>query len=260
MAIAAACEPVALLEARELPVRVEAAEQHDVGSGIARRAPCADLRVELDDEVGGAFRFGRERRRRERRDARLLRVGVAEPRVEPVAAQHDQQPVLALVPEEHLHAREVHRGLQPIDDGLRLGVGDAPGAPVGDDAAGAERHEVAAGRDVARLELEVETGGRERAAPELEPFGVVAEEAQVARTGSGRDPRADGLAEAGAAFRREPIEVGRDGFLELGAVLGVGVAAEPVHHHEQDLGVGGLDQIGRVHPLHATFRRLPAIS
>ena len=37
------------------------------------------------------------------------------------------------------------------------------------------------------------------------------------------------------------------GLLELGAVVGVGVAAQPVHHDEEDLGVGRLDQRREVH-------------
>ena len=45
----------------------------------------------------------------------------------------------------------------------------------------------------------------------------------------------------------------RDRFLELGAVVGVGVPAEAVHHHEEDLRVGGLDQRREVHALNASF-------
>ena len=122
--------------------------------------------------------------------AGVLRVGVAEAGVEAGAAQHDEQPVLALVPEEHLDAGHAHPGLELLDDGLRLGVGDAPGAPVGDRAVGAEGGEVAAGGDVAGAQLEVEAGGRQRAAAELELLGVVAEEAEVAGTRAGRDARA----------------------------------------------------------------------
>ena len=218
------------------------------GLGRERRA---DLRVEFDDQVGGVLRLGHECRRRERRHAGLLRVGVAESGIETGAAQHDEQPVLTLVPEEDLHAWHVHRVLEPLDDGLRLGVGDAPGAPVGDRAVGRQRGEVAAGGDVAGLELEVEAGGRQRAATELELLGVVAEQAEVAGARPGRDARPDGLEEAGAAVGGEPVEIGGDGLLELGAVLGVGVAAEAVHHDEEDLGVGGLDEVGQVHALHA---------
>ena len=86
----------------------------------------------------------------------------------PLAAQHDQHAVLALVAEEHLDPGDLHRRLQPLDDDARLGVGDAPGAAVGDGAVGVERGEVAAGGDVAGSELEVEPGGRERAPAELE--------------------------------------------------------------------------------------------
>ena len=161
--------------------------------------------------------------------------------------------MLTLVPEEDLHARHAHRGLEPLDDGLRLGVGNAPGAPVGDRAVRRQCGEVAAGGDVAGFQLEVETGGRQRTASELELLGVVAEQAEVPGARPGRDAGADRLDEAGAAVGGEPVEVGGDGFLELGAVFGVGVTAEAVHHDEEDLGVGGLDQFGQVHASHATF-------
>ena len=134
-----------------------------------------------------------------------------------------------------------------IDDGLRLGVGDAARAPVGDDATGSEGGEIAAGGHIARLELEVEARRRERAAAELELLRVVAEEAEVARSRARRDAGADRLAEARDPLGREPVEVRRDGLLELGAVFGIGVATETVHHDEQDLGVGRLDQIGQIH-------------
>ena len=65
-------------------------------------------------------------------------------------------------------------------------------------------------------------------------------------------PGTDGLEHPGGALAHELVEVRRGGFLELGAVFGVGVAAQPVHHDEQDLGVGGLDQRREVHALNAT--------
>ena len=55
--------------------------------------------------------------------------------------------------------------------------------------------------------------------------------------------------------RDELVEVRGGRLLELGAVLGVGVAAQPVHHDEEDLGVGGLDQRREVHDPNATCRR-----
>ena len=128
-------------------------------------------------------------------------------------------------------------------------IGDAPGAPVGERAVGAEGGEVAAGGDVAGAQLEVEAGGRQRAAPELELLGVVAEEPEVTGSRAGRDAGPDRLEHAGGAFAHELVEVRGGRFLELGAVVGVGVAAQPVHHDEQDLGVGRLDQRREVHAI-----------
>ena len=225
---------------------VEAAEQHDVGLGlVGEHAP--HLGVDLGEEVGGALGLGVERLGRERRDPGVLRVGVGEARVEAGTAQHHEHAVLALVTEEHLDAGHRHPGLELVDDDARLGVGDATGAAVGERAVGAEGGEVAAGGDVADAQLEVETGGGERAAPELELLGVVAEQAEVPGTRAGRDARTDRLEHPRGALAHELVEVRGGRFLELGAVVGVGVAAQAVHHDEEDLGVGGLDQRREVH-------------
>jgi hypothetical protein len=69
----------------------------------------------------------------------------------------------------------------------------------------------------------------------------------MTRPRAGGDAGSDRLDEAGHALGREPVEVRRVGLLELGAVLAVGVAAEPVHDDEQDLRVRGLDQRRDVH-------------
>ena len=239
-------QPVARREARELTVGVEPAEEDDVRARLVGERG-AHVAVELGDEVGGVLGVAVERLGGERRHAGALRVGVGEAGVEPLAAQHDEQSVFALVPEEHLDPGDAHRRLQVVDDGAGVGVGDAARAPVGDGAVSAEGGDVAAGRDVTGLELEVEPGGGEGAAPELELDGVVAEQAQVAGAGAGGDAGADGLRQPCDALGREAVEVRGDGFFELGAVLGVGVPAEAVHHHEEDGGVGRLDQLGQVH-------------
>ena len=69
---------------------------------------------------------------------------------------------------------------------------------------------------------------------------------------AGRDAGTDRLHEAGRPFGGELVEVRRGRFLELGAVLAIGVAAEPVHDDEQDLGVSSLDQLRDVHVVHGT--------
>ena len=213
------------------------------------------LGVDLGEEVGGALGLGVERFRGERRDPGVLRVGVGEARVEARPAQHDEHAVLALVTEEHLDAGDRHAGLQLVDDDLRFGIGDAPGAAVGDGAVGVEGGEVAAGGDVAGAQLEVEAGGGERAAPELELLGVVAEQAEVAGARAGGDAGADRFDHARGALAHELVEVRGVRLFELGAVVGVGVPAQTVHHDEQDLRVGGLDQRREVHDLNASLRR-----
>ena len=212
------------------------------------------LRGDVGDELGGVLGVGLERLRVERRDTLVLRVGVGERRVETGAAQHDEHAVLALVAEEHLGPVEMHAVLQLGDDGGRFVVGKATGAAVGDGPVGGERAQVAAGGDVARSQLEVEPGRAQCAAAQLEALGVVAEEAEVTGPRAGRDAGTDRLHEPGRPFGGELIEVRRRRFLELGAVLAVGVAAEPVHHDEQDLGVRGLDQRRDVHVDHGTAR------
>ena len=66
---------------------------------------------------------------------------------------------------------------------------------------------------------------------------------------AGRDAGTDRLHEPGRPFGSELIEVRRGRFLELGAMLAVGIAAEAVHDDEQDLGVRGLDQRRDVHAI-----------
>ena len=60
-------------------------------------------------------------------------------------------------------------------------------------------------------------------------------------------PGPTGSTMPGGALAHELVEVRGVRLLELGAVIGVGVPAQPVHHDEEDLGVGGLDQRREVH-------------
>jgi hypothetical protein len=71
----------------------------------------------------------------------------------------------------------------------------------------------------------------------------------VSRSRAGCDTGTDRLHEPGRPFGSELIEVRRVRFLELGAVVAVGVAAEAVHDDEQDPGVRGLDQRRDVHAI-----------
>ncbi len=202
---------------------VEAAEEHDVRLRIScEHLP--DLRVDLGDQVRGPFRFRVERVGDEGSDPGVLRVGVGQAGIETGAAQDDEHAVLALVTEVHLDPGTRHRVLESIDDGTRLGVGDASGAAIRDQTAGVEGGEIPSCGDVAGAQLEVEPGRRQRAAPEFELLGVVSEEPEVTGTGTGGDAGADGLRQPGRALAHEGVEVWRVCLLELGAVIGVGVA------------------------------------
>jgi len=90
----------------------------------------ANLRVELGDQLGGALGFRIVGLRRARRHPGVLRIGVGEAGIEPGAAQHDEHAVLALVPEEHLDARNVHCPLELVHHRLCLGIRNA--GPPGD--------------------------------------------------------------------------------------------------------------------------------
>jgi len=90
-----------------------------------------------------------------------------------------------------------------------------------------EGGQVAARRNVAGLELDVEAGRRQRAPAELVLERVVAEQPEVTGARPWRDAGADGLDQAGRARRRQPVEVRRLGFLQLAASRRRGVPAEP---------------------------------
>ena len=139
--------------------------------------------------------------------AGLLGVGVAESGVEAGPPQHDEQPVLALVAEEHLDAGDVHARLEPLDDARRLGVGDAPGAAVGDRAVGGEGGRLPRRR---RRRRAARSRGRRRTArrgPSSNWSGVVAEQPEVTRARAGRDARADRLDQPGRSLGDELVEV-----------------------------------------------------
>ena len=138
-------------------MRVEAAQQDAVRLRLAGQHALR-LRDDVGDELGGVLGVGLERLGIERRDALVLGVGVGERGIEAGPAQHDEQPVLALVAEEHLGPVEMHAVLQLGDHRGRFVVGKSPGAAVGDRPVGGERAQVAAGGDVARSQLEVEPG------------------------------------------------------------------------------------------------------
>ena len=185
--------PVA--EPRELPMGVEPAQQQSIGG----RLTCQHL-VHFGQLGGDELRRGRrgriERPRVQRRNAGRLRVGVADPGIQPLPPEDHQDSMTLLVVE----LDPLHRRGQPVDHATSLLVGDPPGSPVHDVAVGVQGAEVPPGGHVTGMELDVETGGAERPASEHELEGVVSEQREMARSGARCDPRTDRLEETGHAF------------------------------------------------------------
>jgi hypothetical protein len=224
-----------------------AAEQEGVGLGLAGEQ-LAHLGVELGHDLGGALGVGRLGLGLQRRDAGRLGIGVRDARVKPLAAQHDQHPVLRLGDEHHVHAGDVDALAQPTNHLGRLVVGDAARPAVDDVAGVVQGGEVAARSDVARLQLDVEAGRRQGPPAQLVLQGVVAEQPEMPRPRARRDAGPDGLDESYRPLGRQLVEVRRRRLFELAASGGVGVPAEAVHHHEHDPGVGRLNERREVEP------------
>ena len=174
-------QAVALLDGGQLAVGVEAPQQDGVGLGLlgedgagpggrARRSP---RRCGWPTRVWAMGCSGAH--------AGHLGVGVVDVGVEVGAPQHDEHPVLGLVDEQHLDARDRHALGEQAHHLEGLEVGDAPGPAVGDDALLVDGGQVAAGGDVARVQVDVEAGGRQRPPAQVVVERVVAEQRQVGR-------------------------------------------------------------------------------
>ena len=175
--------------------------------------------------------------RRSRREAGHLRVGVEQVGRQPLAAEHQESPVLPFGLQEDLDPRRGDEAGEDLDAeaGVLVG-GDAPGPPVGDEAVGVERAEVDPGRHVAGLEREAHAGGRERSPPELVDEGVVAEDRQMAGAAAGGDAGSDDRVEAARPLAGQAVHVGRPCGVQLGSALVGADAAEAVDEDEDDLG------------------------
>ena len=170
---------------------------------------------------------------------------------EPLAAQDEDEAVLADGLDERLHAVELDLLQLGAEFGATLGR-DAAGAAVGDLAVGVDGAEVAARGDVGGLQVEVDAGGLEDAAADRVDHRVVAEEREVAGPAAGRDAVADRQREAARAVAGDVVEVRRPGGFELGAAgLRVRQAAEAVHDEQHDLGVGLLGKLADEVEVHA---------
>ncbi len=136
--------------------------------------------------------------------------------------------------EHHLHASELH-AVERVRQ-FRGTLVYSSRAAIGDPHFLVNRGEVAAERDVARLEVDPHAGGFERAAAGVHLARIVAEEREVARVASGGDARRDRVEEPIHPVRREPIEVRFACGLERRLVpeLRERSVAEAIENHEQD--------------------------
>jgi hypothetical protein len=215
---------------------------------------------ELVRKVGGVLRFGLHGLHREHGHALALRVGLLQPVVEPLAAQHEDEPVLSHGLHEHFDARKLH--LRHALGQLHANVGgDAAGAAVRDVAGRVDGAEVASRRDIAVLQVEVDSQRFEYAAADLVLQGIVAEEGDMTRTGAGSDAVTNRQRHAADRVRSKSVEVGRVGGLELAlARLGVRQAAQTIDDAEEDLRVAGGGKLSEQFGVHKAILRLaPAL-
>jgi hypothetical protein len=141
------------------------------------------------------------------------------------------------------------RGVELGAEPLALGCRDATG-PAVDNQAALERREVAAGHEVALANFDVRAERLQDAAAEPVAERVVAEQAEVGRAAPGRNAHQDGVGDAAAAAKRQAVQMGRLGGLQLGLAV-PRQASQPVDDEQDDLGLGRLSQLsGQGFPFH----------
>ncbi len=137
--------------------------------------------------------------------------------------------------------------LELLDQPLRLRGRDPAGTAVGHVPRAVDRAEIPAYRYVAGLEREIDPERLQRAAPDPVPERIVAEERQVAGPAAGGDARTDGIVESDLRGPGEIVQVRRARGLQLRRPAGLErQPPEPVEHEQQDLRLGGLDEVGVV--------------
>ena len=146
--------------------------------------------------------------------------------------------MFAHVPQEHLHPLHrlvgVEALLHPLGEGRGPIVADTPGPAVRHQAVVVEEGQVAACGHVAGLQREAGADGGEDTAAEVVAPRVVAEQGQVPGAGADGDARSGWFGQSGDASGGKRVEVGRVGVLELGAPVGLGVAAESIDDEQED--------------------------
>ncbi len=170
-------------------------------------------------------------------------IDVLDARVQPVAAQDTQNPVLGDVLEEDLDTLEVHPLVEQRGQLYGRVVGDASCPTIGDGAVRVERREIAARSDVPLLQVELDADRRQDPTAELVCLGVVPEQGEVARTGADRNAGHEWVQEPDRARCCQPVEVGGLRLLQLRVVRGIRESAESVNHQQQDLARGVVEDL-----------------
>src|SRR5262249_11308310 len=142
----------------------------------------------------------------ERRGADLLRIGVVDLVAEVVAAENDDEAVLAHGFDEHFDAGDLDRGQLVAHGDAALG-GGAAGAAIGDQALVVHSAKIAANGDIALSDLKIDAEGFEDAAADAVFERIVTEQGEVAGTAAGRDAGQHGDRQAADAFAGAGVEV-----------------------------------------------------
>ena len=173
----------------------EAAEQGRVGLGLALENG-GDIVEEAVDDGRGLGGFGRERGRRERGLALLLRIGVAEGVGQSLGREAGHETMLFAREDPDLEPLALgEMGVEILADPDVLLGRDAAGPAVGDEAV-PDRGEIAAGDEIVPADLDPRAQGLEDAPAELILQGVIAKEGQVRRAAARGDAHHDRIGHA----------------------------------------------------------------
>ena len=182
----------------------------------------------------------------QRRHAHAAGVHLGDLVAEAVAAQAEDEAIVLHGVDPGLEAGHLDavQGVDEGDGGLR---GDAAGATVDDVAVGVDGAEVAAGGDIALLQIDVDAQGLQDAAADEVLHRVVTEEAQVAGAAARSDAGKHRHREAAGALLGQPVQVRDVGGLQLRPTgLRVRQAAQAIRHKHDDGRRGADDDVPQV--------------
>jgi hypothetical protein len=198
------------------------------GCSSARMAAACSMKLRISAAV-------RSDAGSERRHAGTPRVGVVDLRAQSLAAQDQDEAVVADRLEEQLDPLDADRP-QLVHEPPALIGADPTRAPVGDLAVCADRAKVAPRGDVVGRQIEVDAERLEHAAADAVAERIVAEEPEMTRPAAGRDPRRHGDRQPAHVAGHQRVQIGRRGSLEPGRpARRHGQAAQAVGNEQHDL-------------------------